>query len=155
MTEQYKDKMLRLWREEKSVEEILKELGWNSKSSRTLLRTLRELGESVPFGLSGKDMYDLTINTVHDAYCIENIVFKGLGELDIQGMLLQQKIYFRSEQNAGEFGTLSAYESRFIKVTKLQQGDNVLIAIDGKRAEVNELAGKITKFYQEKGFEKS
>ncbi len=152
--QQQKDKVVRLWREEKSISEILKELGWSAKSGRNLMNILRENGEIIPLGLTGNQLHELTIKKIDEVYCIENLVFRGLGELDIQGMLLQQKVYPRSTQNVREFGTLRAYESRYAKVMKLQKQDRALIVLDGLRTEVEKLAAKIEEFYEEKGFEK-
>jgi len=146
---------VRLWREEKSIKEILSIIGWGAKSGRNLVNILRESGEIIPLGLTGNLLHELTIKKIDEVYCIESLFFRGVGELDMQGMLLKQKVYPRSTQNAGEFGTLTAYESRYVKVTKLQKQDRTLILIDGLRTEVQKLAGKIEEFYQEKGFEKT
>ncbi|MBW3005043.1 hypothetical protein KY310_04390 [Candidatus Woesearchaeota archaeon] len=162
--------ILGLWKEGKSVAEIIKELGWGSRSGGNLTRVLRRAGYEIPYMKQREALYNLTIHNIPDIQGVESLLFeKELKEGEIATPLFSgpdKKLRDRLDRtglswvetrNLPPFGAMQIYQSAnsYLKVISREAHgkEQVLVIIDGPAERTEDLSAIIQYHYQERGFE--
>jgi len=155
------EKILDLWENDKSIEEILAALDWGPKSGGNVTRVLRRAGYEIP-KLRSQDDYKLRKKDIKNMHGVESLVFESNGEnpdyneTELRNTLHNMDFRWLETRNALPFGQMQVYRSASTHlkiISREQQGkEQVLVIIDGLQKRTENIAERITAYYKEKGF---
>ncbi|MBW3002903.1 hypothetical protein KY338_07120 [Candidatus Woesearchaeota archaeon] len=167
VSEENEKRILELWEQDKTVEEILEAIGWGPKSGGNVTRVLRRAGYDIPYPKGRESVYELSKKNTPEMLVLESLLFERKTQekptplfagpdKELQEELGKKELKWKETRNLLPFGFMQTYRSAdmllkaFYKT--MHNEEHVLVLIEGPTKRAKDLSKIITSHYQERGF---